>query len=147
MGRIYTAQFRDITVSAAGELLQLSTSAGICARILKWEITSSAVTPQSLRLATAFAGTAGSGGTALAEVARNTANTVVAGASALVKNSVAASSLSYLESYEWEQMGPVGEVFTPELAPELGVSKSWVLILESAPTEFKMAGNITWLEI
>ena len=147
MGRVYTAPFENITVAAAGDLLQISTDASTTIKILKWEITSNAVTPEALRLSTAIATTAGSGGTALVEVCRDTGVTDVSGASGLVKNSVAASGLSYLEPYEWEQLGPIGEVFTPECTIRLGVSSSWVVILDSTPTSFKMAGSITWEEL
>lgn len=148
MGLLYTAAIDNVTFSAAGDVIQLAAGSVRGCSIHSWELTSSAVSAEALRIYAAFATTAGSGGTGLSEVCTNaTYSAVTADATAMVANSTAASTLSNLKGYQWEQLGPVGEVYTPEERPGMGVGDVFVVVLATAPgAPIKISGTIKWEE-
>lgn len=148
MGIVYTAAIDDVSVSTTGDILQLLAGSVRGCRILEWELTSSAVAAEDLRLYTEFADTAGSGGTGLSEVALNrTFASVTADAAASVLNSTPASTVAKIKGYRWEQLGPLGQVYTPETRPELGVGDVFVIVLATAPAaSITIGGSITWEE-
>ena len=146
MTRVYYAPIESATVSASGDLWQIATTSTIKARLLGWEITSNAIAAEALELRLVRADTAGSGGTALDENPADpddSAATVVG----LAINSTPASTLTDLQFFAWEQLGPVGMVYTPEMAPIIDVGTAMILVCATTPTSFEMSGWVCWEEL
>ena len=146
MTRVYYAPIESATVSASGDLWQITTTSSTKARLLGWEITSNAIAAEALEIKLVRATTAGSGGTAMDENPADPADSA-ATVIGLVTNSTPASTLVDLQFFAWEQLGPVGMVYTPEMAPIMGVSSSMVLVLTTTPTSFEMSGWVAWEEL
>ena len=146
MSRVFYAPIESVTITASGEYWQLATSATIKARLLGWEITSNAIAAEALELKLCRATTAGSGGTALDEnpADPDSSAATVAG---LAANSTPATTLTDMQFFAWEQLGPVGMVYTPEMAPIIDVSTAMVLVCTTTPTQYELSGWLCWEEL
>lgn len=147
MPRTYYGVFDSVTTNAAGDLWQLTTSSTIKARLLGWEITSTSTAAEDLELELVRAATAGSGGSAMAE---NPADPDDGSATAvgLVANSTPASgTITDLQFFAWEQLGPVGMIYPEPMIITLDVSTSLVLRCTTTPTAFELNGWVCWEEL
>lgn len=149
MGRIYYAPIESITVGTGGndDIFELGTGATVKARLLGWEINSSAVAAAALELRLLRASTAGSGGAAASENEADPTNSVTAGVTVTVNNTTPGTGGEVLQHFGWEQLGPLGQVYTPEMAPIIGPSSYLVLNLITAPATFECNGWICWEEL
>lgn len=151
MSRIYYAPIVTNTITTAGncDLFQLLTTTTNKSRLLGWEINSSSVVAQALELRLMRRSTAGTGGTALTEVPLDPDNTVtasVAGMSNIVTANLGSAG-SVLKHHGWEQIGPYGFIYTPEMAPIITLSTALCLNLITAPTSFTLSGWVCWEEL
>lgn len=144
--RVYSAPIEALSVTTSGDLWQIAPATNKKIQLLKWEITSSATTAEALSLKVCRAGTAGSSGTALDENPHDPEDSA-ATATATALNGTAASSLTDFWFYSWEQLGPVGDVATPETTLYAGSGQAIVCVLTTSPTTFTMNGYITWREL
>jgi len=147
MSRVYTAPIESVTISASGDIWQLATDSSTKARILEWEITTDDTTAQALEYKLVFAATAGSGGTGMDETALDQSNTVTSGCTALAANSTPASTLTDLQYFAHESLGPLGRIYDEKTAPMLDVSKAIVFILTTTPSSMELSGYVTWEEL
>lgn len=146
MSRVYYAPIESVTISATGDLWQLATNSSTKARLLEWEITSNAVAAEALELKLVRASTAGSGGTAMDENPADP-DDGAATVTALAANSTPASTLTDLQFYAWEQLGPVGSKYDDRTGIIIDVSTALVLVLTTTPTQFEMNGWVCWEEL
>lgn len=149
MGRIYYTPIESITVGTGGDddIFELATNSSTKARLLGWEINSSLTTAAALELRLLRASTAGSGGAAASENEADPGNTVTPGVTVTVNNTTPGTDGEVLQHFGWEQLGPLGMVYTPEMAPIIGPSGYLVLNLITAPTSFECNGWVCWEEL
>jgi len=125
MGNVYTGSFESVTVTATGDLWELATTSSTRIRLLGWEITSSSIVAENLEIKLVRAATPGSGGTAMDENPidpRDSAATAVG----LVKNSTPAATLTDLQHFNWEQLGPLGMRYDEKTGYIVNVSTATV---------------------
>ena len=147
MPRTYYAVINSATVSAAGDLWQLTTNSSTKARLLGWEITSSATAAEDLELELVRASTAGSGGTAMDENPADPDDGAATVVGLAVNSAPASGTITDLQHMTWEQLGPVGMTYDDRMAITIDVSTSLVLLNKTTPTSFELAGWVCWEEL
>lgn len=147
MPRTYYAVIDSETVSATGDLWQITTTSSVKARLLGWEITSSATAAEDLNLELVTATTAGTGGTAMNEFPADMDDGAATVIGLSANSSAAAGTVQKMQTFQWEQLGPVGMQYDDRMAITLDVSTSLVLRLTTTPTSFTMDGWVCWEEL
>ena len=87
----------------------------------------------------------GSVGAAVTEVKLDTDDGAITG-SVRVGDTTPGTPGDVLAGYQWEQLGPVGMIYTPEMRPVIEVSTGIALVCNTADA-FEMSGWICWEEI
>ena len=154
MGRIYTATFRNIAVTAVQDIFELVAPADSIVKIHR--ITLGQVTDvgdaaeEILDIQwTSGHGTSGSGGSSVTPVPRMLGDAAFGGTCER-NNTTQASSGTIVEHYNWSWniRGPFDVVFTPEERPVLSPSRYGCLELPVAPADsITMSGTIVFEEI
>lgn len=144
--RVYYAPIESVTFSAAGDMWQIATNSSTSAVLLGWEITSSATAAEDLELKLVRFGTAGTGGTGMDENPADETNTVTSGVTGLAANSTPGSTLTDLQFITWEQLGPVGFNYPPEMRISIKPSSQLGLVCSTTPTSFELSGWVCWGE-
>ena len=147
MPRTYYAVINSETVNAAGDLWQLTTNSSTKARLLGWEITSNATAAEDLELELVRATTAGSGGTAMDENPADPDDGAATVVGLATNSTPAAGTITDLQHFTWEQLGPVGMWYPEPAQITIDVSTSLVLLNKTTPTSFELAGWVCWEEI
>ena len=150
MGRMYTAPLNSETVGADAtqdlwSLLAASTNKCI---LHGWEVTSDSVTAVLLEMTLLRISAHGSGGnTTIVEIPLN-ADDTAATASVNARNTTAGAPIasSIIAGFQWEQLGPLGQVYTPEMRPVLEVSTGIALVCNTSDA-FEMSGWVVWEEL
>jgi len=147
MGRMVQAPINSITVTADATQDLWSLMAASTNKIILhgWEITSDAITATLLECTLLRITAAGSSGTALTEVLLNTDDGAITGAARVIDTTPGTPG-DILAGFQWEQLGPLGMIYTPEMRPVLEVSTGIALVCNTADA-FKMSGWICWEEI
>lgn len=147
MGRMVTAPLDSITIGADAtqDLWSLMAAATNKIKLHGWEITSNALTATLLELTLKRVTAHGSGGSALTEVLLDTDDGSITG-SAQAGNTTPGSAGDILAGFQWEQLGPLGIIYTPEMRPVLEVSTGIALVCNTAAA-FEMSGWICWEEL
>ena len=146
-GRIVYASFVDtIDSDATLDVWNLIGTSATHIRLLGWELTSNAVAATLTTLSMGHADDNGTGGTAAA--ATTNADDKLAGTLGVLITNVGTVGADggRLMSYQWEQLGPIGHIFTPEMAPISAVSKGFSLQQTTAAT-WVASGWVCWEEI
>lgn len=141
-------QSLDLTTGAGGSVDIWSITAGAGDKIILhgWEITSSATAAALVELDLKRFTTAGTGGTSstteenLDETDSATTATVRYG------DTTGATSTGDLGYWQWEQIGPIGQVYTPEMRPVIQESQGIALELVTA-SAITVSGWVCWEEI
>lgn len=148
MGRVVYCPLTSLTVTAAADqdLWELATASTNKVRLLGWEVTSSATTAAALELRLLRGSASGSGGSTATEVlADEDDGSITAAVETL--NTTPGTPGAVLQTFAWEQLGPLGHVYTPEMAPIVEVSSFIKLNLVTQPTSFELNGWICWEEL
>lgn len=147
MGRMVMAPINSITVpsDATQDLWSLMAASTNKIILHGWEITSSAIAAALLEVTLLRLSAVGSGGTALTEVKLNTDDGAITG-EARVIDTTPGTPGDILAGFQWEQLGPLGMIYTPEMRPVLEVSTGIALVCNTA-ISFEMSGWICWEEI
>jgi hypothetical protein len=147
MGDVYYQQV-DVTLAsdATQDIWSLVAGATRKVRLLGWELTSTATTESIIDINLHRVTAVGSGGSASTteEAADELAGAVTAGVR--FEDTTPGTDGGGLMSYQWEQLGPVGHTFTPEMAPVSKVSEGFALTCNTAATP-TLSGWICWEEI
>lgn len=159
MGRIYTATFKDIAVTAAQDLFEIAAPTDAVVVVHDWALTQKTEVgdaAEEMLVLTANRGvgsvTSGSGGGVVTPqpvsdgdpafggiVERNNTTIMAVGSGTLETD---------LEVMNWNVRVPFLRIYTPETRPVLSPGNRWTLELETAPADsITMSGQITFEEI
>ena len=147
MGRMVQAPLNSITIGADAtqDLWSLMAAATNKLILHGWEISSDAVAATLLEVTLLRLSAVGSGGAAATEVMLNTDDGAITG-SVRVGDTTPGTPGSILAGYQWEQLGPLGMIYTPEMRPVIEVSTGIALVCNTADA-FEMSGWVCWEEI
>jgi hypothetical protein len=110
-----------------------------------WEISSDALTATLLELTLLRLSAVGSAGAAVTEVKLDTDDGAITG-SARVGDTTPGTPGDILAGFQWEQLGPLGMIYTPEMRPVIEVSTGIALVCNIADA-FEMSGWVCWEEV
>lgn len=156
MGRMYTAVFKDIAVSAAQDLFEVLAATGkpvvVHGFLLGQTSELADAAEEQLRLTTnrgVGSVTSGSGGAAVTAQPVDDADTAFAGT--IERNNttimaVGTGSLEELEAHVWNIRAPYMHWYTPETRPKIAPGNRWTLELESTPADSITMSGTLWLE-
>lgn len=146
MGRMVMAPLNSLTVGADAtqDLWSLMAAATNKLILHGWEVTSDAVTATLMEV-TLHRISATNMGSAVTEVKLDEDDGAITGIVLSVGTTISTST-AILAGYQWEQLGPLGMIYTPEMRPVIEVSQGIALICNTADA-FKMSGWICWEEI
>lgn len=147
MGRMVTTPFRSVTIEsdATQDLWSLMAGAANKIRLHGWEISSDAIAATLLEVALVRLAAVGSGGSAATEVKLDTDDGAITG-SVRYGDTTPGTPGDVLAGYAWEQLGPLGMIYTPEMRPVIEVSTGIALVCDVADA-FEMSGFVTWEEL
>lgn len=147
MGRMIQAPLNSITIGAVATQDLWSLMAAATNKIILhgWEITSDAIAATLLEVTLLRLSAVGSGGSALTEVLLNTDDGAITG-SARAGDTTPGTPGDVLAGFQWEQLGPLGIIYTPEMRPVIEVSTGIALVCNTSDA-FEMSGWICWEEI
>lgn len=148
MGRIVYAQL-DITLSsdATQDIWNLIATSAIQIKLHGWELTSAAVTAALMDINLHRISSVGTGGSAVTEaLADETGSPILGNMITDVEAPGTPISPGALMSYQWEQLGPVGHVWTPEMRPISKVSQGFALTCNTAIAA-TLSGWVCWEEM
>lgn len=148
MGRTYYCPLTALSVTAAAnqDIWEIAAGANNKCRLLGWEIGSSATTAEALELRLQRGSASGTGGAAATEVKADDDDGAITAAVETL-NTTPGAVTDVLQTFTWEQLGPLGQVYVPEAVitiPEGGFLK---LNLQTAPTAFTASGWVCWEEL
>jgi len=154
MGRIYTAQFTDVAVSAIQDLFELVAPADSIVKIhdlhlsQKSDVGDAAEEILNIQLTSGHT-TSGSSGSAPAAVPNELGDSAFGG-TVEANNTTQASAGTIVthHSWDWNIRGPFDKIWTPETRPVLSPSRRACVELPAAPADaITMSGTITFEEI
>jgi len=148
MGRIVYQELKAISVPADAtvDVWSLIASGTQQVKLLGWELTSSAIAAAMIDLnlhRITAAGTVGAASTT-EELADEDLSAVTASVRTL--DTTPGVDGGGLMAYQWEQLGPVGHIWTPEMAPISKISEGFALTWNTA-TAATVSGWICWEEL
>lgn len=153
MGRIYYAPLEItsaplvVTTDAEQDIWYLKAGTGDKLRLHGFEITSAAVAAADCELQLCRRTTDGSGGTALVEVNGDEADNAKTAEAVALRTTVGTEG-DVIKTYNWEQLGPLGHVFTPEMRPVVQEGGRICLSLMSAlGSSTNWSGWVCWEEL
>lgn len=146
MGKLVYAQLDLVVASdSTQDIWNLIAPSTHRLKLHGWELTSSAVAAAVLDINLHFVSDNGTGGDAATEVLAVAGDAPIVGV--LITEVLTPGTPSgALMSYQWEQLGPVGHIFTPEMRPECAVSNGFALTLNTAATP-TLSGWVCWEEL
>ncbi len=115
-------------------------------RLLGWELTSAAVAAALTTLTLGFVSTAGTGGSAVTEQHADDAKTTTILGALVTDVETPGTDAGRFMGFQWEQLGPVGHLFTPEMRPFAGLTDGFALSWRTA-TGATVSGHICWEEL
>ena len=146
MGRMVICPFDSITIGAEGTLDVWSLMAPTNKLALHgWEITSNAIVAVALELNLRYITTVGSGGGTATEAKLNIDDGAITG-TVRTDDTTEGTGVTTLQGFQWEQLGPLGQVYTPEMRPIIETTQGVALYLTTT-TGFEMSGWVCWEEI
>jgi len=147
VGRINYAPLVDISVASDATQDLWSLMAGDYNKCILhgWEISSNGIAAVAVSLTLNKLTAVGSGGSALTAVkASNDAGAITG--SARVGDTTPGTPGDIVKGFQWEQLGPLGLIYTPEMRITLELSTGIALVCNTA-VAFTMSGFICWEEI
>jgi len=133
MGRIVYCPLVNLSVTndADQDIWELAAPAGNKLVLHGWEVTSAKTSAEIVRLRLLF-GTATGNGSAATEVVSNNDDAGTIDGVVKTLNTTPGTDGAVLQTFEWEQLGPLGIIYTPEMRPIVNVSTFIKLNLETA---------------
>ena len=147
-GRIVYAPIAGASMGADATLdvwNVIGTSA-IRIRLLGFEVTSDSIVAALTTLTLGFASTVGTGGSALTEQHADDAKTTTILGAAATDAETPGTDAGRIMGWQWEQLGPIGHIFTPEMAPISAAAEGFSLVQTTADA-WVASGWICWEEI
>lgn len=153
MGRMVIAPINSITIGADAtqDLWSLMAAASNKLILHGWEITSDAIAAALLECTLLRLSAVGSAGAAVTEAMLNTDDGAITGAVRVGDTTPGTpigeeTPAGILMGFQWEQLGPLGIVYTPEMRPVIEVSTGIALVCNTAAA-FEMSGWVCWEEL
>ena len=147
MGRMVQAPLNSITIGADAtqDLWSLMAAATNKLILHGWELTSDAVSAVLLEMTLLRLSAVGSVGAVATAVKLDADDGAITGI-ARVGDTTPGTPGDILAGFQWEQLGPLGIIYTPEMRPVIEVSTGIALVCNTAAA-FEMSGWICWEEI
>ena len=147
MGRMVYTQI-DVTLAsdATQDIWSLMAPAGNKLVLHGWELTSTAVAASVIDINLHFISAVGSVGATATEVKADNGDDGTIIGSVRTEDTTPGTPSGALMSYSWEQLGPVGHIFTPEMRPVIDISTGIALTCNTAATS-TLSGWICWEEL
>ena len=147
MGRMVQAPLNSVTIGADAtqDLWSLMAAATNKLILHGWEISSDSLAAVLLECTLLRLSAVGSVGAALTEVMLDTDDGAITG-SARAGDTTPGTPGDVLAGFQWEQLGPLGIIYTPEMRPVIEVSTGIALVCNTADA-FEMSGWICWEEL
>ena len=147
MGRMVITPFRSVTIGADATQDLWSLMAAATNKIILhgWEISSDAIAATLLEATLLRLSAVGSVGAAVTEVKLDTDDGAITG-SVRVGDTTPGTPGDVLAGFQWEQLGPLGIIYTPDMRPVIEVSTGIALVCNTADA-FEMSGWICWEEV
>lgn len=146
MGRMVIAEIDVVLASDATQDIWSLMAASTNKLILHgWELTSSATTGSVIDINLHRISAVGTGGATVTAIKLNEDDGTITG-TVRTEDTTPGTDSGKLMSYQWEQLGPVGHVFTPEMRPVIEVSQGIAVTCNTAATP-TLSGWICWEEI
>ena len=111
-----------------------------------WEITSDAIAATLLDVALFRLSAVGSVGVLTAGEQPLDSDDAAAVGIARIGDTTPGTPGVLLQCFQWEQLGPLGQVYTPEMRPVIEVSTGIALVCNTAAA-FEMSGWVCWEEL
>ena len=147
MGRMVQAPLNSIAIGADAtqDLWSLMAAATNKLILHGWELTSDAVSAVLLEMTLLRLSAVGSVGAVATAVKLDADDGAITGI-ARVGDTTPGTPGDILAGFQWEQLGPLGIIYTPEMRPVIEVSTGIALVCNTAAA-FEMSGWICWEEI
>ena len=147
MGRMFQAPLNSITIGADATQDLWSLMAPSTNKLILhgWEISSDSIAAVLLEVTLLRLSGVGSGGAAVTEVKLDTDDGAITG-SVRVGDTTPGTPGDILAGFQWEQLGPLGMIYTPQMQIPIELSTGIALVCNTADA-FKMSGWICWEEI
>jgi len=152
MPRIYSAVFKNISVTALQDFYEILAGANKSIKIHAWQLAQSteigdAMEEGLLITCNRGVGSTTGNGTATTAAPLGVDNTAC-GATVKINGTtrMTAGTITELETHVWNVRAPYTMIYTPELRPFVKAGDRWTLELETAPLDvISMSGTI-WFE-
>lgn len=148
MGRMYIGPLDSVTIGsdATQDLWSLMASASNKIILHGWEVSSDAVAATLMECTLKRISSAGSGGSDPTPRPLDDDDSATTAGSFNAGDTTPATATATLAGYQWEQLGPLGIIYTPEMRPVIEVSTGIALVCNTADA-FEMSGWVCWEEI
>lgn len=158
MGRLYTAQFNAVAVTAAQDLFEIAAPADAIVVVHEWNIFQTTdvgdAAEEILRLECVRGigtVTSGSGGTTVTPQPISDGDAAFGGtveANNTTRMVVGTGTLETLPQHGWNIRTEYIKIYTPETRPVISPSNRWTLSLPAAPADsITVSGTVTFEEI
>jgi len=151
MGRIVYKQIKGIVIpsgDASVDIWSVLAPADRKIKLLGFQLTSAVTTATIMDVDLRKINAVGSGGTLAGDEEPADDDLGAPGATVRTLDTVPGTGIGGLMAWQWEQLGPIGHVFTPEMAPKVFEGNGFALTnntsLASAAT---VSGFICWEEL
>ena len=147
MARIVYQQI-DITIisDSTQDLWSVFAASTAQVKLHGWELTSAATAVALIDINLHRISAVGSGGAALSTEELADESTGAVTANVRTEDTTVGTDAGILMSYQWEQLGPVGHVWTPEMRPISKVSEGFALTCNTGIVA-TFSGYICWEEM
>ncbi len=147
-GRIVYAPISGASIGADAtiDVWNLLGTSAIRIRLLGFELTSAAVAAALTTLTLGFVSTAGTGGSAVTEQHADDAKTTTLLGALVTDVETPGTDAGRFMGWQWEQLGPVGHIWTPEMAPICAAAEGFSLVQTTA-IAMTVSGFVCWEEI
>ena len=147
-GRIVYAPIAGAAIGADAtiDVWNLMGTSAIRIRLLGFELTSAAVAAALTTLTLGFVSTAGTGGSAVTEQHADDAKSTTLLGALVTDVETPGTDAGRFMGWQWEQLGPVGHIWTPEMAPICAAAEGFSLVQTTA-IAMTVSGFVCWEEI
>lgn len=155
-GKYYTASFKDIAVTAAQDLFEITAPSGAPVVIHGWSVSQKSevadAQEEGLTLTTNRGVGSTTSGNGTSVTAQPTDDDTTAAGATVERNATTvmaagSGSLEELEVHAWNVRAPFIMFYPPELRPKVKASARWTLELETAPADsITMSGTLYFEE-
>lgn len=155
-GKFYTASFKDIAVTAAQDLFEITAPSGAAVIIHGWSVSQKSevadAAEEGLTLVTNRGVGSTTSGNGTSVTPQPTDDDTAAAAATVERNATTvmaagSGSIEELEVHAWNIRAPFIMFYPPELRPKVKASARWTLELETAPADsITMSGTLYFEE-